>query len=297
MLKRHKSYTVFNDEEKGWCFRGDGQQSVVDWQSSAMQSAPFELGHVINSIRTGFLPIENMQTKKVWAIEDTGMTDIMHSIYDQGLDMDELMNKACFNSDDIQVKAINKLLINRFQWWVNKHGSVATKPEYMTLKNFVVQAKIFEWFYLYQGQERPKGRITKLGTTKEDVLDSLDELIVAGMTKFAPRQRFGVREPLNMQGALYLILEQQYQLIQRGLWDLSRAKHGEVPQWIECENVWGACLSLIPSIAGAKNSQKSCSDYCRKRRLYYTSEKAGIQDRIDANIRRMNIWKRGNHHS
>ena len=316
-IKRHKSYSVFYDKEKGWSFRGDGPQSIVDWQSPTMQSAPFELGRVINSIRTGYLPIESLQTKKAWVIGDTGLTDAMHSIYDQELNMDELLDKACFNppqnnastvgfhqdhevepihSDDILIKAINKLLIERFQWWVNKHGSVATKPEYMTLKNFVTQAKTFEWFYLYQGWEKPQGRIKTKGSTKDEVLSSLDELIVAGMTKFAPRQRFGLREPLNMQGALYLILEKRYQQIQQGLWDLRRTKHRKMPSWIICENHWGACLSLVPSIAGAKNPQKSCSDYCRKRKAYYISDKGGLQERIDANERRMDIWKRGMHH-
>ena len=292
-IKRHASYAASFDESKGIIFTGKGKQSEIDWQSPSMQFAPFELGWVINSIRTGYLPIESPQTKTVWQVaEGISLTDVYRSIIDKDLNMDDLLDKACFPSDSLEVNAIQKLLIDRFLWWVDKHGSVATKPEYMTMTNFVTQAKKFEWFYLYQGWDKPSGRIKRLGYDKTRILQKLDEMIEEGTDKFAPRQQFGIREPLNMQGALYLIVEERYQNIQKGLWDLARTKKGEVPSMVKCANKWSACLSLIPSIAGAKNPQKCCSDYCRKRRAYYTSEKAGLQERLDAYDRQAGIYSR-----
>jgi hypothetical protein len=278
-IYRNESYEIFWDNELGWAFKAKGKKSEIDWQSSVMDSSPFELGHVISSIRYKYLPNEVPNNEDIWQVKDASQTiyslsEALAGIHLQNKSIDELMIEAATlkEANDPIILALQKLLTTRLLWWMNKYGCIATKSEYMTMSNIITQAKLFEWVFEFQiaiQTERDQvhirgGAPVKIdsnfrqpdgsGTTSlEEFSRWINDNINNGKIKFV-RNISGNNEPLNMQGALWLIAEKQLQ-------------NGKI--FRRCGNSWIPCMSLVEIKDIGLESEYICSERCSSWSTYY----------------------------
>jgi|TARA_B110000240_G_C13425592_1_gene421450 hypothetical protein len=251
---RHDSYELFWNEANGWSYSGIGKELSIN-KLENMRTAPFELGGIISSIRHNY---------------------IGDSVIEKESSIDELMKHAAttHNSDDPQIITMRALLDQRMLWWMNKYGCLNTydtKPEYRTMTVFISQAKKFEWIFDYMTEiglyaaALPDGLLRMRPTvdinpqtkrsyrknevnavSKEDFAQYVQEMIIAGMTKFVHGT---IDEPIptNMQGALWLIADQELQ---------------NKTSLIRCANISTPCMSLI-ELKNEPNPQRACSSNCQ----------------------------------